>query len=98
MTQQKQQLTNNERQNLVDLVTIESYTIKKASEMMKINYNTAKNIVQVWKSENRTNKLCKNKKKCTKNVDDLREIIELAISENCQTTLKNIKQKILERK
>lgn len=53
---------NNElREKLIEMVNTEKFSLKKASEILQLNYNTAKTILRIWKKESRINK--KKKKK-----------------------------------
>jgi len=54
-------VNNDIREKLIYMVDTEKYRLKKAAEALKMNYNTAKTILRIWKKESRFKK--KKKKK-----------------------------------
>ena len=81
------QVDLNLRQELLTIIRERSLSIKSASEELGINYSTAKNIVRIYRRENRMNKLPKRVSKALEDV--LKEIkipdkkIDRFIARNC---------------
>ena len=49
-------IKNNNRRKLIEMVTFQEIPLRKASEILGINYSTAKTIVRIFTLENRTDK------------------------------------------
>ena len=55
-------MENKKRDELIEIVENKGYTIKKAAQLFKINYSTAKHIIKQHRLVNQGNEIAKNEK------------------------------------